>query len=957
MDTNDFRRVFLRVMMPHPLLSRQPRHDLDIQDRNGLVEIMSPHDRSGAGIIVAPEASIDPLPWHARAPDQVLAALDSPDDGLSPDEAAARLTRYGPNRLTPPPRRSALMRFLAQFDNLLIYVLIAAGVVTVLLGEYVDAAVIAGVVLINAAIGYVQEGKAEQALDAIRNMLSPQAVVLRGGRQVTVPAEELVPGDRVLLASGDRVPADLRLVRVKGLRVQEAALTGESVPVAKSADAVGTDAPLAERGGMAYSGTLVAQGQAMGVVVATGDATELGRIGTLLAGVEEMTTPLLAQMAVFGRWLTIGILALTALTFLYGTLVQGERWPDMVMAAVGLAVAAIPEGLPAVMTITLAIGVTRMARRNAIIRRLPAVETLGSVGIICSDKTGTLTRNELVVQTVVTAAGDCVVTGTGYRPEGEFRRDGKALDAAADPVLTELARAALLCNDAQLQRGEDEGDGGGGWTVAGDPTDGALLALGIKAGLDARKEAARRPRTDVIPFESEHKFMATLHHDHEGHGMLYVKGAPERVLSMCAQVRGPDGPLPLDAARWHARVEELAMQGQRVLALAARPALPGQSVLDMEDVQEGLTLIGLCGFIDPAREEAVAAVAQCQAAGIRVKMITGDHAGTAQAIGRQFNLSGDAVSGTELDRLDDEALVAVARDADVFARTTPEHKLRLVRALQKAGHAVAMTGDGVNDAPALKRADVGVAMGCKGTEAAKEAASMVLADDNFASIAHAVEEGRTVYDNLRKTILFMLPTNGAQALVILVAVLAGYTLPITPVQILWVNMVTAVTLGLALAFEPPEAEVMKRPPRPQNESILPGFLIGRMVLVMALLVSTSFGFFLLHEGHLDPTPVARTMAVNALVMGEIFFLLNARAVTASVMNRQGLFGSRPVWISIGLMLIFQLAFTYAPPLQSLFGTAAVGWTQWIAITAAGLVIFLAVEAEKAVTRRVMGRRG
>ncbi|KAA1055568.1 cation-transporting P-type ATPase [Azospirillum argentinense] len=919
---------------------------------------MSPHDRSGPGTIVAPEASTAPLPWHAQPPDQALAALDSPDDGLTPDEAAERRRRYGLNRLTPPPRRSALMRFLAQFDNLLIYVLIGAGVVTVLLGEFVDAAVIAGVVLINAAIGYVQEGKAEQALDAIRSMLSPQAVVLRGGHQVTVPAEDLVPGDRVLLASGDKVPADLRLVRVKGLRVQEAALTGESVPVAKSADAVAVDAPLAERGGMAYSGTLVAQGQATGVVVATGDRTELGRIGTLLAGVEKLTTPLLAQMAVFGRWLTIGILALTALTFLFGSLVQGEPWPEMVMAAVGLAVAAIPEGLPAVMTITLAIGVTRMARRNAIIRRLPAVETLGSVGVICSDKTGTLTRNELVVQTVVTAAGDCAVTGTGYRPEGEFRRDGKALDPAADPVLTELARAALLCNDAELQRGEEDGDVNGGWTVAGDPTDGALLALGMKAGLDPREEAVHRPRTDVIPFESEHKYMATLHHDHEGHGLLYVKGAPERVLSMCAHVRAADGgSAPLDACRWLARVEELAARGQRVLALAARPALPGQTMLDMDDVQEGLTLLGLCGFIDPAREEAVAAVAECQAAGIRVKMITGDHAGTAQAIGRQFNLSGDAVSGTELDRLDDAALVAVARDADVFARTTPEHKLRLVRALQTAGYTVAMTGDGVNDAPALKRADVGVAMGCKGTEAAKEAASMVLADDNFASIAHAVEEGRTVYDNLRKTILFMLPTNGAQALVILVAVLAGYTLPITPVQILWVNMVTAVTLGLALAFEPPEAAVMKRPPRPQDEPILPGFLIGRMVLVMALLVATSFGFFLLHEGHGDPTPVARTMAVNALVMGEIFFLLNARAITASVMNRRGLFGSRPVWISIGLMLVFQLAFTYAPPLQSLFGTAAVDWTQWVAMTAAGLAIFLAVEAEKAVTRRVMGRRG
>ncbi|MBP2311612.1 cation-transporting P-type ATPase [Azospirillum soli] len=891
--------------------------------------------------------------WHAHPADKALSALESPDGGLSTDEARARLDRHGPNRLTPPPKRSALLRFLAQFDNVLIYVLIAAGVVTVLLGEFTDAAVIAGVVLINALIGYVQEGKAEQALDAIRNMLSPQAVVLRGGHQQTVPAEELVPGDHVVLCSGDRVPADLRLIRAKGLRIQEAALTGESVPVSKTTDPVDAAAPLGDRSGMAYSATLVAQGQGVGIVVATGDATELGRIGTMLAGVEQLTTPLLAQMAVFGRWLTMGILALTAVTFLFGTLVQEEPWAEMVMAAVGLAVAAIPEGLPAVMTITLAIGVTRMARRSAIIRRLPAVETLGSVGVICSDKTGTLTRNELIVQAVVTAGAEYTVGGTGYRPEGEFLRDGAAVDPAADPVLVDLARAALLCNDAELQRDET-----GDWTVAGDPTDGALLALGIKAGLNARDEAGCNPRTDVIPFESEHKFMATLHHDHNKHGTLYVKGAPERVLSMCDRVLSTNGAQPLDAAAWHARVEALASRGQRVLALARRSAQPGQLALDMAEFdtmagQEGLTLLGLCGLIDPARDEAIEAVRQCQAAGIRVKMITGDHAGTAQAIGRHFSLSGTAMTGAELDRIGDDDLIAVARDTDVFARTTPEHKLRLVRALQASGQTVAMTGDGVNDAPALKRADVGVAMGQKGTEAAKEAASMVLADDNFASIAHAVEEGRTVYDNLRKTILFMLPTNGAQALVILAAVLAGYTLPITPVQILWVNMVTAVTLGLALAFEPPEAEVMKRPPRSPAEPILPGYLIGRMVLVMALLVAASFGFFLYEEARGSSPEMASTMAVNTLVMGEIFFLLNARAVTGSVLNRQGLFGSRPVWISIGLMLVFQLAFTYAPPMQRLFGTAAVGWMEWAWMTAAGLAIFLAVEAEKAVTRRFL----
>ena len=837
-------------------------------------------------------------PWHARSADEARHALESPDGGLPTGEARARLDRFGPNRLTPPRRRSALMRFLAQFDNILIYVLIAAGLVSLLLGELTDAGVIAGVVVINALIGYVQEGKAEQALDAIRSMLSPHATVLRDGHQVTVPAEELVPGDQVILASGDRVPADLRLVRVKGLRVQEAALTGESLPVAKTTDAVAEAAALGDRTGMAYSGTLVAQGQALGVVVATGDGTELGRIGAMLAEVQTLTTPLLAQMAVFGRWLTVLILALAALTFAYGTFAGGQPWPEMVMAAVGLAVAAIPEGLPAVMTITLAIGVTRMARRNAIIRRLPAVETLGSVGVVCSDKTGTLTRNELTVQTVATIDAGFAVSGIGYSPDGRFLLDGREVAAGENRILAEIARACLLCNDADLQR-----DGSGDWQVAGDPTDGALLALALKAGLDGDAERRHRPRTDVIPFESEHKFMATLHHDHEGHGVIYVKGAPERVVAMCSHAMGPSGPVAIDPDAWHARIEALADGGQRVIAVACRSTLPGSAELDMADVAEGLTLLGLCGLIDPPRDEAIAAVQACRDAGIRVKMITGDHAVTARAIGRSFGLAGDgrAVTGPELDRVSDADLAGVADAYDVFARTTPEHKLRLVKALQSTGHTVAMTGDGVNDAPALKRADVGVAMGRKGTEAAKEAAAMVLADDNFASIAHAVEEGRTVYDNLRKTILFMLPTNGGQALVILVAVLAGYTLPITPVQILWVNMVTAVTLGLALAFEKPEPDIMKRPPRPPREGILPGFLIVRMLLVAVLLLAAGFGVFLYEEARGASLDRARTMAVNALVVGEAFFLLNARAVRNSVLNPQGLFGSRPVWISIALI--------------------------------------------------------
>lgn len=905
-------------------------------------------------------ASPEPTSWHTRTAEDVAAELASPDEGLTQADIAERRRRFGPNRLTPPPATPAWRRFLAQFENMLIIVLIGGGIVTLLLGEYIDATVIAAVVLINAIIGYVQEGKAEQALSAIRGMLAPQAVVVRDSRQITVPSDDLVPGDRVMLASGDRIPADLRLVRSRSLYVQEAALTGESVPVTKEAEALPTDTPLAERSCMAYSGTLVTRGQAVGLVVATGDRTELGRIGVMLAGMESVTTPLLQQMENFGRWLSIIVVAIAVLTLLYGVFVQGGSWVEMIMAAIGLAVAAIPEGLPAVMTITLAIGVTRMASRNAILRRLPAVETLGSVSVICSDKTGTLTRNELTVRQLVLPGVALAVDGEGYEPVGAIRplaggtADPPAV-AGAETGLTALARAALLCNDADLHQAPD-----GCWVMAGDPTDGALLALALKTGASRGDLARYHPRTDLIPFESDHKFMATLHRNGDG-SLILMKGAPERVLDRCdteiiASAGGETGfalkRRPIDRDSWRQVIDQLASQGMRVLALAERPLDIEQTSIGMDDVESGLTLVGLCGLIDPPRAEAVAAVEQCQAAGIRVKMITGDHGGTAEAIGKSFGLRGPAVTGAELDRLDEAELTALLRNTDIFARTSPEHKLRIVKALQKDGLSVSMTGDGVNDAPALKRADVGVAMGRSGTEAAKEASGMVLADDNFASIAHAVEEGRTVYDNLRKTILFMLPTNGAQALVILLAVLTGMLLPITPVQILWVNMVSAVTLGLALAFEKPEADVMRRPPRPRGEALLPGFAILRMALAMLLMVAASFGFFLTEMAGASPDlDRARTLAVNALVLAEVAFLFNARSVHASVLNRAGLFGSRPVWIAIGLIALFQGAFTYVGPMQDLFGTTALGLGDWLALAGAAVVLLLVIEGEKAITRR------
>jgi magnesium-transporting ATPase (P-type) len=887
--------------------------------------------------------------WHRLSAEEALERVGGGHEGLSPEEARGRLATHGPNRLPEAKPRGALRRFLAQFHNVLIYVLLAAGGVTALLQHWLDAGVIFGVVLVNAAIGYVQEGKAEDALKAIRGMLSPHAMAWRSGRLVTLDAADLVPGDLVQLQSGDKVPADLRLLRAKGLQIEEAPLTGESVPVEKATAPVPAETPLADRRCMAYSGTLVTHGQGTGIVVATGAGTEIGRISALVAGVEQLTTPLLRQMAQFGRWLTAAILVLAAGSFAFGVLVRDYTAAEMFLASVGLAVAAIPEGLPAIMTITLAIGVQRMAGRNAIIRRLPAVETLGTVGVICSDKTGTLTRNAMTVAGIDTGARALTLTGTGYDPHGAFMVDGDAVKPQEDLLLTEALRAVVLCNDAALEQTEDQP-----WRVHGDPMEGALLVAAVKAGLDLGETGKRYPRTDLIPFESSHKFMATLHHSHEGESFIYVKGAPEAVLGMCAAERGEDGDAPLDRAAWEERVEAMAAAGQRVLAVAMKPAEPQRSELNFDDVDGGLTLLALFGLMDPPREEAIAAVRTCRDAGIRVKMITGDHAATARAIAGRVGLANpdEALTGAELDRLDDAELKRRVSDVDIYARVTPEHKLRLVQLLQESGAVVAMTGDGVNDAPALKRADVGVAMGINGTEAAKEAAEMVLADDNFASIANAVEEGRTVYDNLKKAILFILPTNGGEALVVLGAILFGFhQFPLTPVQILWVNMITAVTLALALAFEPPEPGVMGRPPRNARQPVLTPLFLWRIGYVSLILMAGTFGLFLWEEYQGAPIEQARTVAVNTLVMFEIFYLFNSRYTTAPVLNRAGLLGNRYVLYAVGLLLLFQLAFTYLPPMQTLFGTAAIDAGVWLRIVLVAASVLFIVELEKMLVRR------
>ena len=886
-------------------------------------------------------------PWHSLSADVAFARLNSQQDGLTREEVSQRQQQYGPNRLPTVKAPSAWLRFLRQFHNVLIYVLLGSALVTTVLAHWVDTGVILGVVLINAVIGFIQEGKAEKALAAIQQLLSQRANVKRDGHILTIPAEQLVPGDVVMLQSGDKVPADLRLFRVKDLRIEEAMLTGESSPVSKSCEPVAEHAVIGDRKCLAYSGTLVTYGQAYGVVVATGNHSEIGRITSLLGSVERLTTPLLQQMTRFGNLLTLAIGALTLFTFLYGVLIHHFPFTDMFLAAVGLAVAAIPEGLPAIMTITLAIGVQRMARRNAIIRRLPAVETLGSVSVICTDKTGTLTHNEMMVQHIVTATRQLEVTGSGYDFHGEFLQDGQPFDPQQDKVIVDILRAGLLCNDAHLSYAANT------WKLHGDPTEGALLSLVNKAGLNSVALTESFPRTDVIPFESQHRFMASLHHDHQGHGFIVVKGAPEKIIAMSRAQQQDDEFVPLDHAYWESQLQQMAQSGLRLLAIASKPVSVKQNVLTFADINSDLILLGVVGMIDPPREDAIRAVLRCQQAGISIKMITGDHAITASAIGRMmgFTQADRVLTGEQIDQLSDESLQQRVEDIHIFARTSPEHKLRLVSALQANAHIVAMTGDGVNDAPALKRADVGIAMGQKGTEVAKESAEMVLTDDNFTSIAAAVEEGRTVYDNLKKAIIYILPTSGGEALTIMAAVLLGTALPISPVQILWVNMVTAVTLALSLAFEPAETDIMRRLPRPHHEPLLSRFLVWRVILVALVVLAGTFGLFWDAQAAGASLAQSQTIAVNTLVMFEIFYLFNSRYLLQPIFSKAGLFGNRYVLYAIGILLGLQMLYTYLPLMQNLFGASSLAVTDWLKVVAVAMTIFLLVEAEKYFIRK------
>ncbi|MCH8475296.1 MAG: cation-transporting P-type ATPase [Opitutales bacterium] len=893
-------------------------------------------------------------PWHALKVEEVFSRIESSDKGLSGEEVQKRIETHGRNTLPEAKGDPWWKRLLLQFHNILIYILIVAAVITALLQHWVDAWVIAAVVVINALIGFIQEGKAEKALASIRNLLSLEATVTRDGKKQSVPADELVPGDIVHLESGDKVPADIRLIKVRSLGVEEAALTGESVPVEKNPDPTEEKIPLGDRGSMAYSGTLITQGRGTGVVVATGTHTEIGKINEMMAEAPKMTTPLLRQITRFGHALTVVILALAALTYIFGTFVRGYDTQEVFFAVIGLAVAAIPEGLPAILTITLAIGVQAMAKRKAIIRKLPAVETLGSVSVICSDKTGTLTKGEMTVTHVATMDHLYEVSGTGYEPKGKISSQVDDIEADGEKVLGWMIRGGVLCNDSRLKEKD------GQWMVEGNPTEGALMTLGGKSKLEQDKCEEEYPRISSVPFESQHKYMATLHRQPENDKrIVFLKGAPERVLERCSEQFGEDGSGEVDQEHWKKAMDHLAKRGERLLALAMKEVDGTTENIEHDDVREGFTFMGLFGIIDPPREEALLAIKACHEAGVRVKMITGDHSLTASAIGEQVGLKseGESITGEELEEMDDEKLAEVADRVDVFARTSPEHKLRLVKALQSKGHIVAMTGDGVNDAPALKSADVGVAMGIKGTEAAKEASEMVLADDNFSSIENAVEEGRQVYDNIKKSILFILPTNGGQSLVIVAAILAGLVLPLTPVQILWVNMITAVTLALSLVFEPAEENLMKRPPRDPGESILPVFFLWRIAFVSVLIMMGSLGMFLWQSLIVEASDeVARTAAVNTLIFGQIFYLLNSRFIYASSLRWNVLTANPYVLFSISSIVMAQMVFTYTPLFNSWFGTAPYSAVAWVPILVIGMVVFLAVEIEKSVMRNFFGKK-
>ncbi|MBE9166545.1 cation-transporting P-type ATPase [Pleurocapsales cyanobacterium LEGE 06147] len=898
--------------------------------------------------------------WHHLSVQEVAQHLDSDlENGLTSAQVKKRQEHFGPNEIKGKPAKHAIIRFLEQFNQPLLYILLIAGTIKAFLGEWVNAWVIWGVTLINAIIGYIQEAKAESAIAALASSVQTEATVRRNGQKKQVPSTELVPGDIVILASGDKIPADIRLIEARNLQINESALTGESVAVEKKIDLLDFDIPLAERSNMAYAGSFVTAGQAKGIVIAIGTETETGRISRLMEQQTSLSTPLTRKFDKFSRTLLYIILGVAAFTFVVG-LSYGNTWVSMFEAVVALAVSAIPEGLPAVVTITLAIGVSRMARRHAIIRKLPAVETLGSATVICSDKTGTLTENQMTVQAIYAGERHYAVTGTGYTPEGEILLAGRESENTPSEIqslkseiaLLECLKAGLLCNDSHLEVKEGE------WVVIGDPTEGALITAANKVGFTQSELEAEMSRLDVIPFESEFQYMATLHEitgqeespiyhsplANSQSRIIYIKGSVEAILSRSQQMLDARGNIiSVDKEKVHREAEAMAERGLRVLAFALKPF--EQNSLERSDIEEGLIFIGLQGMIDPPRQEAIKAVQACQSAGIQVKMITGDHAVTARAIAAQMGLQkrGEvlAFSGQELAQMDGQQLANAVENGVVFARVAPEQKLRLVEALQSKGEVVGMTGDGVNDAPALKQADIGIAMGKAGTEVAKEAADMILTDDNFASIEAAVEEGRTVYRNLLKAIAFILPVNGGESMTIVISVLLARTLPILSLQVLWLNMINSIAMTVPLAFEPKSPRVMERPPLRPNQPLLNRKLLMRIITISVFNWILIFGVFEWIKATTANLDLARTMAIQALVAGRIFYLLSISQLGASlVANLRGqaekITDAPAIIIGIIGTIVLQVIFSQWSVMNTLFATAPLNLNQWFICLAVGL---------------------
>ena len=883
-------------------------------------------------------------PFYQLSVDETLTSTNSTPEGISGAEASARLQQYGENALPQKAGKPAWLRFLAHFNDVLIYVLLAAALLTAGMGHWVDTLVILGVAVINALIGHIQESNAEKSLQSIRNMLSSEAVVIRQGNHETIPTTALVPGDIVVIRAGDRIPADLRVIEAHNLRVEEAILTGESTVVEKSTEALSGELPLGDRTNLLFSGTTVSSGGGKGLVVATGGDTELGHINQMMSDIEKHRTPLLVQMDKLGKAIFIIILVMMAALFVFSLLFRDMPVSELMLSLISLAVASVPEGLPAIISIILSLGVQTMARQKAIIRKLPTVETLGAMTVICSDKTGTLTMNEMTVKAVITADKVYRVEGDSYEPVGNIHPIDEPTPITVVPgtLLERYLRTIDLCNDSQLIKDES-----GLWKITGGPTEGALKVLAAKVPLPAINTELR----SKIPFDSQYKYMSTLYRigDEE---MILLTGAPDVLFRLCQHQQTDHGLAPLDQPYWEAKIEEYAREGLRMVAAAWKPAADGQTELSHEDLQQGVILLGVAGMMDPPRPEAITAIGDCLQAGIRVKMITGDHPQTAMSIGKMLGIGNaeNAITGRELEVMDDIQLSEAAQKFDIFARTSPEDKFRLVQALQSRKEVVGMTGDGVNDAPALKQADVGIAMGIKGTEVTKEAADMVLTDDNFATIASAVREGRRVYDNLKKTILFIMPTNLAQGLLIIIALLAGNLIPLTPVLILWMNMATSATLSFGLAFEAGEKNIMRRPPRDPKLHVMDGFAIWRVIFVGSMIAVSAFVL----EAWLQPRGYSpefiRTVLLQTLVTAQWFYMLNCRVADGFSLSK-GLLANRGIWIVSGVLLVLQLLIIYAPFMQMLFGTEALPFRYWVITFIIGFVMFLIVEVEKPLTRR------